>query len=86
MKIDGAWGGKKGVTRDSAYKDMPPHRFSNGLPEGGNEVFVDGSAQWIKFQKMYFLHSWDNERVSYMFQQDVDPKLEPKLPMLAAKY
>jgi prepilin-type N-terminal cleavage/methylation domain-containing protein len=86
MKIDGAWGGKKGVTRDSAYKDMPPHRSSNGTPEGGNEVFVDGSAQWIKFQRMYFLHSWDNERVSYMFQQEVDPKLEPKLPMLAVKY
>jgi prepilin-type N-terminal cleavage/methylation domain-containing protein len=86
MKIDGAWGGRKGVTRDSAYKDMPPHRLSNGTPEGGNEVFVDGAAQWIKFQRMYFLHSWDNERVSYMFQQEVDPKLEPKLPMLAAKY
>jgi prepilin-type N-terminal cleavage/methylation domain-containing protein len=87
MKIDGAWGGKKGTSRDSAYKDMPPHRFSNGNPEGGNQVFVDGSAQWIKFQRMYFLHSWDTAaRDSYMYQQDVDPKLEPKLPQLAAKY
>jgi len=87
MKVDGAWGGRKGVTRDSAFKDMPPHRLSNGTPEGGNQVFVDGSAQWIKFQRMYFLHSWDPAgRVSYMYQRDVDEKLEPKLSSLAAKY
>lgn len=87
MKVDGAWGGRKGTTRDSAFKDMPPHRTSNNLPEGGNQVFVDGSARWIKFQQMYFLHSWDpGTRVSYMFQEDVDPKLEPRLASLAAKY
>lgn len=87
MKVDGAWGGRVGVSRDSAYKDMPPHRNSKKLPEGGNQVFVDGSARWIKFQQMYFLHSWDpGGRISYMFQEDVDPKLQPKLPSLAAKY
>jgi prepilin-type N-terminal cleavage/methylation domain-containing protein len=86
MKVDGAWGGQKGVTRDSAYKDMPPHRGARNIPEGGNQVFVDGSARWIKFKQMYFLHSWDpGSRVSYMFQEDVDPKLEPKLASLAAK-
>jgi prepilin-type N-terminal cleavage/methylation domain-containing protein len=86
MKVDGAWGGQRGVTRDSAYKDMPPHRGPSKVPEGGNQVFVDGSARWIKFKQMYFLHSWDpGARLSYMYQQDVDPKLEPKLAALAAK-
>lgn len=86
MKVDGAWGGQRGVTRDSAFKDMPPHKGPRNVPEGGNQVFVDGSARWIKFKQMYFLHSWDPAgRISYMFQEDVDPRLEPKLPALAAK-
>jgi prepilin-type N-terminal cleavage/methylation domain-containing protein len=85
MKIDGAWGGKPGITRDSAFKDMPQHAGKNKIPVGGNEVFVDGSARWIKFEQMYFLHSWDASRVSYMFQEDVGPLLEPKLPSLKAK-
>jgi len=86
MKVDGAWGGRPGATRDSAFKDMPPHRTAAKLPEGGNQVFVDGSARWIKFEKMHFFHSWDpGSRVSYMFQDDIDPKLEAKLPQLQAK-
>jgi prepilin-type N-terminal cleavage/methylation domain-containing protein len=86
MKVDGAWGGRRGTTRDSAFKDMPPHRNAKSLPDGGNQVFVDGSARWIKFQQMYFLHSWDpGARVSYMFQEDVDPRLAPRLTTLAAK-
>jgi prepilin-type N-terminal cleavage/methylation domain-containing protein len=86
MKVDGAWGGVKGVTRDTAFKDMPQHQGANKVPSGGNQVFVDGSARWIKFQQMYFLHSWDpGGRLSYMFQEDVDPKLAPKLDSLRAK-
>jgi len=87
MKVDGAWGGVKGSTRDTAFKDMPSHKGNRALPEGGNQVFVDGSARWIKFEQMYFLHSWDTgSRLSYMFQEDVDPKLEPRLAQLKAKY
>lgn len=86
MKVDGSWGGQKGVTRDSAFKDMPSHKGARSMPEGGNQVFVDGSARWIPFNKMFFLHSWDTgSRLSYMFQEDVDPKLEPKLDQLKAK-
>jgi hypothetical protein len=86
MKVDGAWGGVKGVTRDSAFKDMPQHMGKGKAPAGGNQVFVDGSARWIRFEQMYFLHSWDpGGRLSYMFQDDVDPKLQPLLDKLRAK-
>jgi prepilin-type N-terminal cleavage/methylation domain-containing protein len=87
MKVDGSWGGQRGVTRDTAFKDMPPHKTRGNLPDGGNQVFVDGSARWIKFQQMYVLHSWDPaQRVSYMYQEDVDSRLQPRLPQLAARY
>ncbi|HYE31161.1 MAG TPA: type II secretion system protein [Methylomirabilota bacterium] len=85
MKIDGAWGGVRGVTRDSAYKDMPPHRGANSVPQGGNQVFVDGSARWIKFQDMYFLHSWDLARISYMYQDDLPAQMAPRLATIKAK-
>jgi prepilin-type N-terminal cleavage/methylation domain-containing protein len=45
MRIDGQWGGG----RDTAFKGMPPHKNSKtSLPEGGNELFMDGSARWIR--------------------------------------
>ena len=73
MKIDGVWGGG----RDTAYKDMPQHHSAgqsvSSPPEGGNEVFMDGSARWIKFENMLYLHSWsgDSARMAYMYQDDI---------------
>lgn len=34
------------------WDDIPPHKKGR-LPQGGNEAFVDGSAQWEKYQNMY---------------------------------
>ena len=68
MKIDGKWGGG----RDSSYKNMPPHKDNNGTPAGGNQVFMDGSARWVRFLDMRFLHSWNTSgsRDAYMFQEE----------------
>ena len=42
-KIDNKWGGG----RDSAFKGMPPHKKSkSGTPDGGNQLFMDGSSHW----------------------------------------
>ena len=82
MKVEGVWGGG----RETAYKDMPQHRAGrNGPPVGGNQVFIDGSARWIKAEKMYFLHSWEvSQKIAYFYQDDSDfePELRAKLPNL----
>ena len=75
MKIDGKWGGG----RTTAYQNMPPHRGVNGMPQGGNQVYVDGSASWAKFERMYYFHSWntDGSRIAYWYQDpaDVDSRM-----------
>lgn len=71
MKIDGAWGGG----RDSAYKDAPQHRGPRGkVPVGGNAVNIDGSAKWMKAEKMHWLHAWntDGNRLLYIYQDPID--------------
>jgi prepilin-type N-terminal cleavage/methylation domain-containing protein len=70
MKIDGVWGGG----RDTSYKDMPQHsRRKGGPPEGGNQVFADGSARWVRFRETYYLHTWavDGNRIAYFYQDDL---------------
>ena len=69
MKINGAWG-----TDDrDIFTGVPPHRNSRSKrPAGGNQVFTDGSARWIKAKDMSFFHSWSlSGRDSYFYQ---DPK------------
>ncbi len=48
------------------------HHGSDSLtPQGGNEVFVDGSARWIQIEKMRFLTTFNTARQFYFYQ---DPK------------
>jgi prepilin-type N-terminal cleavage/methylation domain-containing protein len=73
MYVDGAWGG--GDASDSegpyAFANMPSHS-PNKRPKGGNEVFMDGSAGWQKFQTMYYLTTWGGSRVSFIYQNPQD--------------
>jgi prepilin-type N-terminal cleavage/methylation domain-containing protein len=89
MKVDGGWGTSKNV--DYAY--TPPHHDSGKLPAGGNQVFSDGSATWIKFQNMYYLTTWnlDGSRICYFYQDpsdllEVSGMTATKLLYLKAKY
>ena len=54
MKIDGVWGGG----RPTAYAGMPSHKGLARWPAGGNQVHMDGSARWVRFEDMFFIHSW----------------------------
>lgn len=78
MKIDGVWGGG----RPTAYDGMPQHRDDDPWPAGGNQCYVDGSANWVPFSKMVFVHSWGGwNRVAYIYQRDLgefDPPDEAK--------
>ena len=66
-KIDGAWGGG----RPTAYAGYPAHA-SGGKPTGGNQCYADGSVRWVKFQQMYFIHSWNpGGRQYYIYQEDL---------------
>ena len=81
IKVDGKWGGKQW---DPPFKDMPPHKKPSGIPEGGNQVFMDGSARWIRFESMLLIHTWmaDGSRDAYFYQQDLGPQLETKIAQL----
>jgi prepilin-type N-terminal cleavage/methylation domain-containing protein len=74
MKIEGRWGNNPDPARRYTYENMPQHKGGRGnFPAGGNEVFVDGSAQWIRIEKMRFLHSWDvASRQAYIYQDESD--------------
>lgn len=87
MKIDNNWGGgNTDPARPYTYENMPSHT-PNKVPAGGNQVQMDGSASWIKFQKMWRLHSWNpGARDGYFYQDpsDFDSLLVSRLPLLVA--
>jgi prepilin-type N-terminal cleavage/methylation domain-containing protein len=86
MKIDGVWGGGT-AGRPYTYQNMPSHT-PNKVPQGGNQVQMDGSASWIKFEKMWFLHSFRaSNRDAFMYQDpsDFEPALKAALTSLESK-
>ncbi|HXF10402.1 MAG TPA: prepilin-type N-terminal cleavage/methylation domain-containing protein [Desulfuromonadaceae bacterium] len=94
LKINRQWGGTLSnvvggtmINRD-AFKGMPQHRGGRGMvPVGGNEVFMDGSARWIAFEKMHFFHVWNtaiHEAYWYQDDSDMDPQLRSQLEILKA--
>jgi len=85
MKVNNAWGG---LDREVAYANIPPHRKAVGnRPDGSNQSYADGSAEWVKVEEMYFLHSWapGSQRAGYFYQdsKDFPRRLQSVLPALS---
>ena len=50
--------------------NLPAHKKNGNLPAGGNEVFADGSARWIKSKDMTFLTTWFPGKYEFYFYQE----------------
>ncbi|MSU32821.1 MAG: prepilin-type N-terminal cleavage/methylation domain-containing protein [Pedosphaera sp.] len=91
-KIGGKWGKTEMLQGRKNWNGMPPHKTMGNLPAGGNQLLVDGSAYWVKAEKMYFLHTWgggwSSDRINYWYQdpKDFDPKLAQETTLNSIRF
>ena len=78
MRAAGAWGGD----RATAYGGMPSHKAADGIsPDGGNQLYVDGSVSWVAFTDMVPIHSWSpTAREAFGWQDDWGDYVPPANP------
>ena len=89
IKIGTVWAAQAVAPTDPryfVYANIPPH-LNGAAPAGGNEVFVDGSAQWCKFDTMYHFAMWGGtfgNTFVYWYQDpsDFSPSFSALLPAL----
>ena len=74
-KTAGRWGGD----RSTAYGDMPSHKVPGALyPEGHNQTYFDGSAEWRNFEDLVYIHSWGGmNRIYFFIQEDLNGWVPP---------
>jgi len=89
MRVGNRWAGavSAGQSYEFEYGKIPPHPAAGGVPDGGNEVFADGSARWCKFNTMYRFNNYASAIGSldtYWYQDvsDFEPALLARLPSL----
>lgn len=63
LRVGQIWAGKVATTGLGVYEyaNIPPHPVKGGSPDGGNEVFADGSATWCKFITMHGFNSYSGD-------------------------
>ena len=70
----GGWTWGAGVPAGTlpGFLNLPAHKRPGSLPAGGNEVFIDGSARWVKYTEMFYIHTWAvGSRELYFYQDDL---------------
>jgi prepilin-type N-terminal cleavage/methylation domain-containing protein len=86
VETDLGWG-QPDPTHTGVYDNLPPHKGKGTFPVGGNEVFIDGSARWIKSEKMRFLTTWDTtNRKCYFYQDSIDFPAGPMVNLLNSPF
>ncbi len=72
-----------GAAPASDWGSLPCHMNGGDVdhPAGANEVFVDGSARWIKADgNLRFFHSWGGvNRALFFYQEDLDTYWGPRM-------
>ena len=55
------------------WSTLPAHKdgANSAQPAGGNEVFIDGSARWVRARLMYFFDCWSSSHQLYFYQDDL---------------
>ena len=66
---DVGWGGDGYVVGERVHAPHPVRKGSH--PAGGNILFVDGSANWVKFENMYLMNT-DNLTYNRFFAYQED--------------
>ncbi len=92
VRVAGAWGGGGGPTGVPRYAwdDLPSHKNPGSkTPAGGNQLFVDASARWHKYEMMSLFHTYSGatgQRGFFWYQDpaDFEPALLSALPTLSA--
>jgi len=73
IKFGGLWGDNANNPAPGGFSNLPAHKAKNNLPAGGNEVFIDGSARWVKAAEMRFVHSYNTgSRLFFMYQDKLE--------------
>ena len=62
------WGGDGATVGETPRVPHPSHAGTH--PAGGNILFVDGSANWVKFEKMYFMNTFDTGHARFFAYQE----------------
>jgi prepilin-type N-terminal cleavage/methylation domain-containing protein len=73
-----------GADNPSGGAKVPHPKRGANVPQGGNQVTMDGSARWVKFEDMSFVTGWGDTRLGVFYQQDLGA-LEPYRKLIAAR-
>ncbi len=67
------------------YNNIPPHHGGGPAPSGGNQLFVDGSAQWINYATMYAFNTFQGSSgVRYIFWYQSQADFKDPTPSITA--
>jgi prepilin-type N-terminal cleavage/methylation domain-containing protein len=85
MRMNGAWSDPANPAPPSGDSNLPAHNPRAAKPDGGNEIFADGSARWIKAKQMMLIHTFVGAKTrDFFFYQDDLGALENRRSNLTA--